>query len=116
MRGTMLVIPIENTILYAEPLYLKATTSQMPELKRVIVSHGDSIAMEENLSQALNRLLGLTGRNADAAVAERQSVQQLGNRAFMHLQNAEKALQAGDWKLYGVEMHQLRSALQQMQQ
>jgi uncharacterized membrane protein (UPF0182 family) len=60
-RGNLLVIPLDNSILYVEPIYLSAAQSRFPELKRVIVARGDGkIAMAPTLSQALAALLGGT--------------------------------------------------------
>jgi len=58
IRGSLLAIPIEKSILYVESLYLAAEKSQLPELKRVIVAFGNAIAMEENLELALQRIFG----------------------------------------------------------
>ncbi|MFW6365765.1 MAG: UPF0182 family protein, partial [Spirochaetota bacterium] len=62
IRGNMLAIPIEQALLFVEPLYLKAETSEMPELKRVIVAYKDRIVMGENLEQALEQLFGIKRR------------------------------------------------------
>ena len=56
----MLAIPIEESILFIEPLYLKAESSEMPELKRVIVAFSDKIVMEKDLPAALERLFSGT--------------------------------------------------------
>ena len=56
IRGNLHVIPIENSILYVSPLYLRASTGQIPELKRVIAAYGDHVVMEETLAQALAAL------------------------------------------------------------
>ena len=53
IRGNLLVIPIENSLLYVSPLYLRAETGQLPELKRVIAVYGDRVVMEETLAGAL---------------------------------------------------------------
>src|SRR4051812_15626821 len=50
IRGNLHVIPIDGSILYVSPLYLRAETGQIPELKRVIAAYGDQIVMEENLA------------------------------------------------------------------
>ena len=54
----MLVIPIEESLLYVRPLYLKADTGKIPELKRVIVAYENKIAMEETLEAGLTKLFG----------------------------------------------------------
>src|ERR1700736_6144057 len=56
IRGNLLVIPIENSILYVSPLYLRAETGQLPELKRVIAAYGDHVVMDETLAGALAAL------------------------------------------------------------
>ncbi len=56
-RGNMFVVPIEDSLLYIEPVYLEATNSSIPEVKRVIVAYGDQIAYEATLADALNSLL-----------------------------------------------------------
>jgi len=53
IRGNLLVIPIDTSILYVEPLYLLAEQSELPELRRVIVAFGDSVAMGDTLDEAL---------------------------------------------------------------
>jgi len=58
IRGNLLVVPIERSLVYVEPLYIAAEKGQLPELKRVIVGFGDRIAMEETLDGALARVFG----------------------------------------------------------
>jgi uncharacterized membrane protein (UPF0182 family) len=58
IRGNLLVIPIERSLVYVEPLYIAAEKGQLPELKRVIVGFGDRIAMEETLDGAIARVFG----------------------------------------------------------
>ena len=56
IRGNLLVVPIENSILYVSPLYLRAESGQLPELKRVIAAYGDRVVMEDTLPAALAAL------------------------------------------------------------
>ena len=58
MQGTLLVIPVENSLIYVQPLYLRAESGKIPELKRVIVAYENRIAMEETLERALARIFG----------------------------------------------------------
>jgi uncharacterized protein len=58
IQGTLLVIPIEESLLYIRPLYLRAQGGRIPELKRVIVAHQNAIVMEETLEEGLDRLFG----------------------------------------------------------
>ncbi|MBL7050768.1 UPF0182 family protein [Candidatus Woesearchaeota archaeon] len=57
-RGNLLVIPIEDSILYVEPLYIQAETGQLPELKRVLMSDGERVVMEKDIGSALIALFG----------------------------------------------------------
>lgn len=59
LRGNTLVIPIENSILYVEPLYLEATEKgTLPQLKRVIVAYDDRLTMQNTLEEALGVIFG----------------------------------------------------------
>ena len=69
IRGNLLVIPIERSLVYVEPLYIAAEKGQLPELKRVIVGFGDRIAMEETLEGAMARVFGGPAPQAGTGVA-----------------------------------------------
>jgi hypothetical protein len=69
IRGNLLVIPIEEGVLYVEPLFLQAVRSQLPELKRVIVSTGARINMAEAFEPALSGVLGARPPGGPAAPA-----------------------------------------------
>ena len=58
LRGNLLVIPLGNSILYAEPVYIQAEGSTFPELKRVILGSGEKVVMEDSLREALTALIG----------------------------------------------------------
>ncbi|SDL90537.1 UPF0182 family protein [Halarsenatibacter silvermanii] len=58
IRGNLLVIPIENSIVYIEPVFLQAERGALPELRQVIVAFGDRIAMEDNVERALEVVFG----------------------------------------------------------
>ncbi len=121
LRGTLLVMPIGQALLYVEPLYLQAENGGLPELKRVIVAHGDRIEIGENLQDALSRLV--VGADASFQAAEPAvpgaappSAPHAGGpdpgRALGLLQDAEAALRNGDWVAHGRAMQELRQFLQ----
>jgi uncharacterized membrane protein (UPF0182 family) len=121
IRGSMLVIPIEKSLLYVQPLYLAAADKAgLPELKRVIVAYGDQVVMEENLELALQRLFG--GRKqpaADAAAAPADataSPSQLAKEALGIFDKATNFQRQGDWAGYGEELRKLREVLRRMAQ
>jgi uncharacterized membrane protein (UPF0182 family) len=118
IRGSMLVIPIEKSLLYVQPLFLAADKSALPELKRVIVAFGDQVVMEENLELALQRLFG--GKNAPAVVAKAATVDTkaspaaLAKEAMSIYERAMNLQRQGNWAGYGEELRKLELVLKQM--
>jgi hypothetical protein len=124
VRGNLLVIPIGQSNLYVEPIYLQATASPLPELKRVVVSTGNRIAMEPTLEEALVRVFA-TGPAAQppppAPTPGQQpsapqqpvapNVSQLAAQAQEQYQRAQDALRAGDFARYGDEVRALEQTL-----
>ena len=111
-RGNLLVLPIEDSLLYVQPLFLQADQTSIPELKKVVVVFGDTIVMRDTLAEALSALFGAgvdvdtpgeptqpeTGGNGgqpppsstlDPRVAD------LMRRALVRFADAEKALREG---------------------
>ena len=66
LRGNLLVIPVDQGILYAEPVYIRAEGVNFPELKRVILATGDKVVMEDSLNEALSELTGSASFMEDA--------------------------------------------------
>ncbi|SEO29188.1 hypothetical protein SAMN02990966_01527 [Rhodospirillales bacterium URHD0017] len=117
IRGHLLVVPIENSILYVSPLYLRAATGQLPELKRVIAAYGDRVVMEETLGAALAALFKDTAtplpRTAGAAAAGGAGPPDARAReALAHYERAVERLKAGDWSGFGAELDALRPLLE----
>jgi uncharacterized membrane protein (UPF0182 family) len=71
IQGNLLVIPIEESLIYVRPLYLKADAGNIPELKRVIVGYEDNIAMEKTLDEALHKIFGGLMGEKEGMVSER---------------------------------------------
>jgi len=119
IRGHLLVVPIENSILYVSPLYLRAATGQLPELKRVIAAYGDRVVMEETLGAALAALFKDTAppaRPAEAGVATSAGppgpADARAREALIHYDRAVERLKAGDWSGFGTELDALRPLLE----
>jgi uncharacterized protein len=125
IRGTLLVIPVRNAVLYVEPLYLTTETGAgLPQLKRVIVSYSDNVVMEPTLDVALNRIFG--GALAAAAAAPAgppstapappapQSLSALAQEARQHFEQAQQFLRQGNWAQYGEEMKKLEEVLRRL--
>jgi uncharacterized membrane protein (UPF0182 family) len=121
IRGNLLVIPIENSILYVSPLYLRAETGQLPELKRVIAVYSDQVVMEETLSAALAALFKGTARapqplEARATTPLAGPAADRAREALSHYDQAMQALKAGDWGGFGAELGTLRRLLEEWSQ
>jgi len=124
IQGTLLVIPIQESLIYIRPLYLRGTGGRIPELKRVIVAHQNQIVMEETLEASLERLFpsdrGQPRQAAEPAAPGAASeavngpVADLAVRAHEHYQRAMKAQREGDWALYGEEIRRLGEVLELM--
>jgi uncharacterized membrane protein (UPF0182 family) len=132
IRGNLLVIPIQDSLLYVEPLYLQSTGSDLPELKRVIVAYGNQVAMEPTFGEALGSVFGRaaagTAPTAGAsstqpkptpkpgAAAPPGDVKSLVAQANQSFQRAQDAQRRGDWAAYGDELKRLQSTLNELQQ
>jgi uncharacterized membrane protein (UPF0182 family) len=128
IQGNLLVIPIEESLLYIRPMYLRAAGGRIPELKRVVVAYQNHIVMEETLNAALERLFPTTDQPAQRASAARepspQSPAEPGSaaprpgsaalEAQQHYERAIEAQRAGDWGRYGEEIRQLGEALKRL--
>jgi uncharacterized membrane protein (UPF0182 family) len=123
IRGNLLAIPIEKSILYVEPLYLAAEKGQLPELKRVIVAFGNSLAMEENLELSLQRVFGgelikekEPSRVTVAAVPPKEKPdRQIAGEALAHYRKAQELLRQGNWGGYGEELKRMEEVLKELE-
>jgi uncharacterized membrane protein (UPF0182 family) len=119
IRGAnLLVIPIENSILYASPLYLRAEHGHLPELKRVIASYGEHVVMKETLAEALSALF--EAGTAPAALSATTGTPLAGpaadraREALDHYNQAMERLKFGDWAGFGTELDAMRGLLEDM--
>jgi uncharacterized membrane protein (UPF0182 family) len=139
--GTLLVIPINESLLYVRPLYLQSSEAKIPELKQVIVAYQGRIEMAETLTRALARIFGssITGAlapdrlsssatsvvttaadEAGAAAAAPDvtldpTIASLVGEIRQHFDAADKALRAADFATYGEEMKKARDAFDRLE-
>ncbi|HBV97807.1 MAG: hypothetical protein JL50_02800 [Peptococcaceae bacterium BICA1-7] len=122
-RGNLLVIPIKDSLLYVEPLYLQSEQSRMPELRRVIVAHGDRIVMEPTLEEALNKMFGkgTTVQQSQQPQGQEpqpgttiESVKGLTAEANRIYEEGQNRLRAGDWAGYGESNKKLKETLDEL--
>jgi uncharacterized membrane protein (UPF0182 family) len=138
--GTLMVIPIEESLIYVRPLSLRGSGGRIPELRRVVVAYNNQIVMEGSLDAALARLFGGAAPPAppDAETARNQAaggtpapstaaaaapagpappgsgVTALAAQARDHYDRAVQAQRAGDWAKYGEEIRLLGETLERM--
>ena len=130
------MIPIEESLIYVQPIYLRAEGGTIPELKRVVVAHENQVVMRESLEEGLNALFGAgaarlertTARDSAAASGVEPSVagqrpapapgavpsaadSELLRQAQAHYDRAIAAQRAGNWAEYGREIEQLGAAI-----
>lgn len=142
--GNLLTIPIANSILYVQPLFLQATNSKFPELKKVVVATGNSVGMGDNLADALavafrqkpgtieqppqnppgttptpgpgqTPVPALTPTPSGQPTPTGRSAADLAQSARLHYDNAQAALRSGDWTTYGSEIEAMKVDLDALQ-
>ena len=140
IQGTILVVPIEESLIYIRPLYLRSSGGRIPELKRVIVAYQNQIVMEETLQRALDRIFiegagkpapgaalpeaapaaapGAPAAEPQAPVtvgpAGGESFETLAALAQEHYARAMQAQRDGNWSLYGEEIKKLGEIVEKM--
>ncbi|HWM98457.1 MAG TPA: UPF0182 family protein, partial [Streptosporangiaceae bacterium] len=122
IRGDLLVIPIEESLLYVQPLYLQAEGGRIPELKRVVIAYQNRVVMEETLEGALSEMFGGSSRprnQPEPAVAGKaepteSGINVLAEEARQRYQAALQAQRDLDWAKYGEEMRRLGEVLERL--
>lgn len=137
-RGNLFVVPIESSLLYVEPVYLEASNSAIPEVKRVIIAYGDKIAYEATLKEALQSLFGDQAgeaytqgittesngqgsgdtkngeKSGDSSKDGQDSMATLIDKANKAFEDGQKSMKDGDWKGYGNHMNELADLLKKL--
>ncbi len=128
IRGNLLVIPIENSILYVEPLYLQAEKSEIPELTRVIVVYNNQVNLGETLEEALYKAVSSSpetssfssasvsaGDGAIQSLADLPpNILQLVEEALSHYLASQRHIHEGNWTAYGEEQRKLGEKLEEL--
>src|SRR5262249_18785284 len=126
IHGNLLVIPIESSILYLEPIFLQAEKSAFPELKRIVLATSSKVVMEATLGAALNKLFegtapvrpptGQPTQPLPPSGSPSTAIAALVRSAQSHYDRAQEKLKAGDFAGYGDEIRALQADLQQLAQ
>lgn len=119
LRGNLLVLPLEQSLLYVEPIYLQSSgENALPEMQRVIVAYQDKIVMERTLAGALNRIFGDViedpeeGENGGGI--NDKTIIELIREANSLFNDSQDALKNGEWTAYGQLIEQLRVVLERL--
>jgi hypothetical protein len=134
IRGNLLLIPLGESILYVEPVFLQAEAGGLPELKRVIVAAGEQIVMEPTLADSIAAIFGAEVPPTEPVVKppvptepvvkppvptepEKPIAADMANlieEAQQHYDLAQRYLKDGDWANYGKELDALKAVLNQL--
>ena len=131
IHGNLLVVPIEDSVFYVMPLYLRASSGQLPELKRVIAVYNNKVVMEETLGQSLAKLFKAPdGALTDVGTAPAPGVQAQAQAAAAavllavpagsargaldHYNKAIAKLKVGDWAGFGAELDAMKPLLEDL--
>lgn len=127
IRGNLMVIPVEKSFLYVEPVFLIAEGVNIPQLKRVIVTKGDRVVMEPTIHEAINNLYGKQPTQAmfaiednshpDSAGISNLTRQRVNNQQLDSMRilwsNMQNALKNQHWEQFGRQMQKIDSLLNQ---
>ncbi len=133
IRGNLLMIPIEDSFLYVEPVFLQGSSGGLPELKSTIVATSERLAMEQTLDEALGSVFGggplptptptpapaptptpSPGPSPSPSPAPSGDIAGLVQSIQRHLDNMQAFAGAGDWAAYGEELDALQSDIEKL--
>jgi len=124
-QGSLLVIPIEESLLYVRPLYLRSSGGKIPELRRVIVAYENQIVMKPTLDEAINAIFGTSAtkeKKTHEQPGEKQKAESfmlpedIINQARQHYDAAINAQKEGNWARYGEEINKLGEVLEKLKE
>lgn len=114
LRGNVLVIPIKDSVIYVEPVYITTSNNAaVPEVKRVIVAYGDRVVMRSTLNECLDVLFGrgdIVEENTptyDEAVDATEGVDEI----IQAYDKLNQAMTKGDWNAFAIAMEELEEAI-----
>jgi uncharacterized membrane protein (UPF0182 family) len=123
IRGNLLLIPLGDSMLYVEPVFLEAVTGGLPELKRVIVATGERIAMEPTLAESLAAIFSTEAPPSEPDITPPEPEEQISDDIASLIQDAQRYydearqyLKDGDWAGYGEALESLEAVLNKLSQ
>lgn len=127
IRGSLLVIPVDQSLLYVQPLYLTSQGGGVPELKRVIIAFENSIAMESTLEKSLMQIFGgaknqvvsndgSSSSNQTEASPSLGGIKSLAAEAERQFNLGQEELKRGNWAGYGESMKKVEKLLGELKE
>jgi uncharacterized membrane protein (UPF0182 family) len=121
-KGNQLIIPIKNSFLYVEPVYLQSEQGQIPELKRVIVAYNDQVEMKRTLDESLQAIFNPSGLQDTTTVQQVKNIEKIvksslsskAREALDHYNKALEYLKQNNWAGYGKELQDMKAVLSEM--
>ena len=124
VRGNLLTIPVEDSLLYVEPIYIKAANANaLPEMKKVVVYYKNKVVMEDTLEQGLERIFQLKSNQPDPekpvqplppTTGELEDTATLIARANEAFRLSQEAMKNGNWTEYGNKLKELEEILNKL--
>jgi uncharacterized membrane protein (UPF0182 family) len=136
IRGNLIVVPVGDSLLYLQPVYLQSTSAAFPEFQKIVVASPTTVTWADTLGQALTQLLEAQGGGPSPTPTPAPTpspgvsptpaptlppggglpsdVQGLVAYANQHFEAAQQALRNGDFATYGTEMQKVQAALQKL--
>ena len=131
LRGNLLILPMNNSLLYVEPIYIQSEDEKtaIPELRRVVIGYGNQVVWGESLNEALVKMFGASmggqttsaGPASDAVTESSElptsgtSLRALIQQANTYYNNAQNAQRNGNWAEYGRNIELLEKTLKQLE-
>ena len=111
---SMIVVPLENTVLYVEPIYqTKLNESKIPVLKKVVVSSGNKIAIGDTIQKALENLLSTYA--VDIEIENTESLQGLIEAIIKANNNLTESNENDDWEMMGRDLKRLQELIKSLE-
>ncbi len=124
IRGNMIVVPIENSIIYVEPIYIASSNKKtLPELKQVVVAYDEKIVMKSTLQEALYALFGEKAPENINAVAENTdsgesalTYEEVARAVISQFENVKNASSENNWSEFGESMNALEKSIENLKE
>jgi len=114
IHKNIIVVPINNTLLYVEPIYqiMLNDESQIPLLKKVVVASGNKVAIGNNIEEAIENLLSQEAIKIEVTGDDKDDlIEQIINAN----NNLEQSNQSNDWEMIGKDMAKLQELIEQLE-